>query len=160
MKVRGGTLNGPFYSSERAPRPLVPVRHHPSLTPLALGCPGMGTLASRLTENRLVPDGLGCGPPSRALEGHSPLDGRASGPQPASCGRRAQPAPARAREKPPEGWRGGRPRGLRGRNPQGCAELRMPTGAGSAEARRLHAAEFGNDIFTVLRVQLPRRVGG
>lgn len=63
----------------------------------------MGALASRLTENRLVPDGMGCGPPSPAVGGRSPLNGRASGPQSASCGRRAPPAPARAREKPPEG---------------------------------------------------------
>lgn len=100
MRARGGALSGPFGSPERVLRPRVPVRDHPGLTALGCGRPRDGALASRLTETRPVPDGLGCGPPSRALgRGHGPPDGRASGPQPASRGRRARPAPARGKPR-------------------------------------------------------------
>lgn len=150
VRMGGGALSGPFCSSERAPRPTVPVRNHPGWTSLALGGPGMGAFASRLTENRLVPDGMGCGPPSRALGGHSPLNGRASGPQSARCGRRAPPAPAPAREKPPEGWRGAAA-GSPWATPRGClcraadADRRRPRGSpasarGGIWERHFHGA--------------------
>lgn len=105
-----GRVAGLFLAHSTPPnpplvRPLVPVRDHPSWTPLALGGPGVGALASRSAEGRLVPDRRpGCG------LGRT-LDGRASAPHPASCGRRALPAPARAREKPPGACTRGRPRG-------------------------------------------------
>lgn len=107
-----------------------------------------------------------------------PVDRESAGPRwdgmwPSFAGRGRTQPPERARLGPPisqlrapssartRASAGEATGGLRGQPREAvCAELRMPTGAGPAEARRLHAAEFGNDIFTVLGVLLPRRVGG